>query len=166
MRFLVVLLASLLFAGGASALAAGTAPTVVAPSQIQWMPGTGPLKGTQVANLFGNPAKPGDFVTRIRIPNGLKLAPHSHPVLENVTVLQGTLMIGVGDKMNKAKMISLPAGLWVTSSMKARISTRPRPLARPAWAGSVGSGSDDTSKPGPSSRITKIAWQRDNDARR
>ena len=110
MRFLVVLLASLLFAGGASALAAGTAPTVVAPSQIQWTPGKGALKGTQVANLFGNPAKPGDFVTRIRIPNGLKLSPHSHPVLENVTVLQGTLMIGVGDKMNAAKMISLPAG--------------------------------------------------------
>jgi quercetin dioxygenase-like cupin family protein len=110
MRFLIVLLASLLFAGGASALAAGTTPTVVAPSQIQWMPGKGPLKGTQVANLFGDPAKPGAFVTRIRMPDGLKLGPHYHPVLENVTVLQGTLMIGVGDKMNRAKMISLPAG--------------------------------------------------------
>jgi quercetin dioxygenase-like cupin family protein len=110
MRFLVILLASLLFAGGASALAAGTAPTVVAPSQIHWTPGKGPLKGTQVANLFGDPAKPGAFVTRIRMPDGLKFGPHYHPVLENVTVLQGTLMIGVGDKMNVAKMISLPAG--------------------------------------------------------
>lgn len=113
MRFLVVLLASLLFVSGTSALASGTAPTIVAPEQIQWMPGSGPLKGAQVANLYGAPAKSGPFVTRIRMPDGLKLAPHYHPVLENVTVLQGTLMVGVGDKMDTAKMIALPAGSFV-----------------------------------------------------
>jgi quercetin dioxygenase-like cupin family protein len=74
------------------------------------MPGSGPLRGGSVANLFGDPAKPRAFVTRIRMPDGMKLAPHYHPVLENVTVLQGTLMIGVGDKMDVAKMITLPAG--------------------------------------------------------
>ena len=106
----IITVASLLLASSASALAAGAAPTVVPPSQVHWSAGTGPLKGAQVANLFGDPSKPGAFVTRIRMPDGLKLAPHSHPVLENVTVLQGTLMIGVGDEMNMAKMISLPAG--------------------------------------------------------
>jgi quercetin dioxygenase-like cupin family protein len=104
-----VLLAAIVASAGASALAA-PAPTVVAPSQIQWTPGTGPLKGAQVANLFGSPAKPGAFVTRIRMPDGLVLSPHYHPVLENVTVLQGTLLIGVGDKVDQAKMIALPAG--------------------------------------------------------
>lgn len=113
MRFLVALLASLLFLGGASALASGTAPTIVAPGQIRWTPGSGPLTGSQVANLFSAPDKPGPFVTRIRMPDGLKFAPHYHPVLENVTVLQGTLMVGVGDKMDPAKMIALPAGSFV-----------------------------------------------------
>lgn len=114
----VVLLCSIFALAGAVVFAAG-GPTVVAPSQVQWSAGTGPLKGTQVANIFGNPAKPGAFVTRVRIPDGLTLAPHFHPVLENVTVLQGTLMIGVGDKVNKAKMISLPAGSFF--SVPARV---------------------------------------------
>ncbi len=107
----IVLLCSVLALAGAAALAADApAPTVVMPSQVHWSPGSGPLAGAQVANLLGNPAKPGAFVTRVRLPDGMKLAPHFHPVLENVTVLQGTLMIGVGDRMDMAKMISLPAG--------------------------------------------------------
>jgi quercetin dioxygenase-like cupin family protein len=112
-RFLFVLLALLLSLSGASALAADTAPTIVAPGQIQWTPGSGPLTGSQVANLYGAPDKSGPFVTRIRMPDGLKFGPHWHPVLENVTVLQGTLMVGVGDKMDPAKMVALPAGSFV-----------------------------------------------------
>ena len=114
MRFLVALLAALLFLSGTSALAGGSAPTIVAPGQIVWAPGSGLLTGSQVANLFGAPDKPGPFVTRIRMRDGLKFAPHYHPVLENVTVLQGTLMVGVGDKMDTAKMIALPAGSFVS----------------------------------------------------
>ncbi|HEY6327176.1 MAG TPA: cupin domain-containing protein [Candidatus Cybelea sp.] len=100
----------LALAGTLVVASAAPAPTVVSPSQIHWVPGTGALKGTQVANLFGNPAKPGAFVTRVHMPDGITLGPHFHPVLENVTVLQGTLMIGIGDKVDVAKMVSLPAG--------------------------------------------------------
>ena len=105
----VLFLGAILAATGVAALA-DPAPTVVSPSQIHWTAGTGPLKGAKVATLFGDSTKAGPFVMRIRVPDGAQFAPHSHPVLENVTVLQGTLMIGVGDKMDKSKMISLPAG--------------------------------------------------------
>ena len=105
----LILVVALLVVGG-SALAAGNAPTVVSPDQVKWSAGSGPLAGAQVAVIFGDMKMAGPFVTRIRMPDGLKLAPHFHPVLENVTVLQGTLLIGVGDTMNAAKMISLPAG--------------------------------------------------------
>jgi quercetin dioxygenase-like cupin family protein len=114
MAYRAVLLVTLLFAGGTLALAAGTSPTIYSPSQVQWTAGTGPLAGTQVALLYGDPAKPGPFVMRIRVPNGAKFAPHFHPVIENVTVLQGTLLVGLGDKMNMAKMVALPAGAFVS----------------------------------------------------
>lgn len=108
-RYLVVL-ASLVALSGAGALANATVPTILSPSQMHWKPGTGPLKGTQVAQLLGDPSKPGTFVTRIRFPDGHKVAPHYHAVMENVTVLQGTLLLGVGTKADMSKMIRLPAG--------------------------------------------------------
>ena len=45
----------------------------------------------------------------------------------------------------------LPAELKRTSSMNVRIRKRPRPLDFPTLVGSVGSGTWDVSKPGPSS---------------
>ena len=102
------------FGGGAVLAADSPSPTIVMASQVKWMPGTGPLAGAQVANVLSKPSEPGPFVTRIRMPDGLILAPHFHPVLENVTVLQGTLMVGLGDKVDKSKMVALPAGSFVS----------------------------------------------------
>src|SRR3954464_5747579 len=42
-----------------------------------------------------------------------------------------------------------PVGLNVTSSMKVRIKSSPRPLTRSRFSGSVGSGSFAGSNPGP-----------------
>ena len=107
-------LASIIIAGIPMLAAGAAAPTIVAPTQVHWVAGTGPLQGAQVANLFGDPSKPGAFVTRIRLHDGTLLAPHSHPILENVTVLQGTLMVGIGDTIDKSKMVALPAGSFVS----------------------------------------------------
>ena len=103
----LIVLASILALTGAVAPAA---TTVLAPAQMHWQPGTGPLKGTMVAQLLGDPSQPGAFVTRIRFPDGHKIAPHFHAVMENVTVLQGTLMLGVGNTVEPSKMFALPAG--------------------------------------------------------
>lgn len=97
----------------APAFAAPT-PTIVLPSQVHWSPGTGAMSGAQIAVLAGDPTKPGAYTIRIHVPDGTKFGPHFHGGVENVTVLQGTLLVGLGDKMDSAKMITLPAGSFVS----------------------------------------------------
>src|ERR1700693_6002531 len=53
--------------------------------------------------LYGDPEKVGEpFVMRIReLPGGV-IPPHKHPVDEHITVVQGTLYFGVGEKFDRA----------------------------------------------------------------
>jgi len=55
-------------------------------------------------------ASTGDFTIRLKVPDGYKIAPHTHPHRENVTVLSGTLKVGMGDKFDASKMASFGAG--------------------------------------------------------
>jgi quercetin dioxygenase-like cupin family protein len=49
---------------------------------------------------------------RLLFPDGYQIAPHYHPATEHVTVLRGTLMVGVGDKFDESQMRELPAGAF------------------------------------------------------
>ena len=67
--------------------------------------------GAQLAVLEGNPlATSGDYTVRLKMPDGYRIAPHWHPQRENVTVLSGTLKVGMGDRFDEASMGSFPAG--------------------------------------------------------
>ena len=55
-------------------------------------------------------ASTGDFTIRLKMPDGYKVAPHTHPNRENVTVLSGTLKVGMGDQFDAAKLASFGAG--------------------------------------------------------
>jgi len=61
--------------------------------------------------LYGDPNAIGEpFVMRIReLPGGI-IPPHNHPVDEHITVVQGTLYFGVGEKFDRAAMKELKAG--------------------------------------------------------
>jgi len=72
------------------------------------------MAGAEIAVLSGDPSKPGPYTVRYRIPDGVKLGPHFHADVENVTVLDGTLLVGLGDTMDPTKMIALPAGSFVS----------------------------------------------------
>jgi quercetin dioxygenase-like cupin family protein len=63
--------------------------------------------------LYGDPEKVGEpFVMRIReLPGGV-IPPHRHPVDEHITVVQGTLYFGVGDKFDRAAMKEMKAGSY------------------------------------------------------
>jgi hypothetical protein len=64
--------------------------------------------------LHGDPDKPGEpFVMRIRELAGGIIPPHRHPVDEHITVLQGTLYFGIGEKFDRAAMKELKAGSYV-----------------------------------------------------
>jgi uncharacterized RmlC-like cupin family protein len=66
--------------------------------------------GAQLAVLEGDPmAATGDFTIRLKMPSGYKVAPHTHPHRENVTVLSGTLKVGMGDKFDESQMMSFGA---------------------------------------------------------
>jgi mannose-6-phosphate isomerase-like protein (cupin superfamily) len=82
------------------------------PDQVKWAPVPPFLPpGAQLAVLEGDPMAPtGDFTIRLKMPDGYKVAPHTHPHRENVTVLSGTLKVGMGDTFDAGKMMSFGAG--------------------------------------------------------
>ena len=81
------------------------------PDEIQYGPAPGFLPpGATLAVLEGNPmGATGDYTVRLKMPDGYKIAPHWHPKRENVTVISGTLKVGMGDKFDESKMMSFPA---------------------------------------------------------
>ena len=82
------------------------------PDTIPWGPAPPVVRpGAQFAVLEGDPtASTGDFTIRLKMPDGFRIAPHWHPNRENVTVLSGTLKVGMGDKFDADRMMSFPAG--------------------------------------------------------
>ena len=94
-----------------AAAAATSQHVMVTPDQVKWGPAPPALPpGAQAAVLAGDPAKPAMFVVRIKFPDGYTVPPHWHPTDEYVTVLSGTLMAGIGDKMDPAALHAMPAG--------------------------------------------------------
>src|SRR5262249_2333144 len=83
------------------------------PDQIQWREGPPSLpKGAGIAVLEGDPTKEGQFVFRLKIPDGYRVPPHTHPKTERVTVISGTLNIGMGDKFDEKATKAMPAGTY------------------------------------------------------
>ncbi|HET9393387.1 MAG TPA: cupin domain-containing protein [Candidatus Rubrimentiphilum sp.] len=95
------------------ALAASMTPTVVVSGQEHWTAGSGMLKGVQVAVLAGNPSKSGLYIVRLKLPAGTVFPVHYHNETEDVSVVSGTLWVGVGDKVNAAATRPLTAGSFV-----------------------------------------------------
>ena len=84
---------------------------VVAPNEIECGPGPTVLPpGAKAAVLFGDPAKPGLFALRIKLPEGYNIPPHTHPVDEVVTVISGTFRLGMGETADRATAQPLPGG--------------------------------------------------------
>ena len=84
---------------------------LMAPADVKW--GDPPPvfeKGMSFAVVSGDPGKPGPFVVRAKFPAGYKVAPHWHPTDENVTVLSGTMALGMGEKFDEASMKTVPTG--------------------------------------------------------
>ena len=63
--------------------------------------------------IHGDPDAPGQpFVIRIRELAGGIVPPHSHPVDEHITVLEGTWWFGVGERFDRSRLTALPAGSY------------------------------------------------------
>ena len=82
------------------------------PDQIKFGPVPPFLApGAQIAIIEGDPtASTGGFTVRLKMPDGYRIAPHWHPLRENVTVLSGTFKVGMGDSFDANKMMTFGAG--------------------------------------------------------
>lgn len=80
---------------------------------IEWKDGPPSLpKGAKMAVLEGQPGKEGPFVFRVKVPDGYRIPPHTHPKMERVTVIQGTFNIGMGKEFNQKATKPMPAGSY------------------------------------------------------
>ena len=99
-----------------TAVAASAAnPTIVTVQTAKWHPGTGAFKGLQIATIVGDPSVSGGYYSYlIKMPDGVRVPPHFHGKTENVNVISGTFLVGVGDTMDAAKMVTLGPGAIVS----------------------------------------------------
>jgi oxalate decarboxylase/phosphoglucose isomerase-like protein (cupin superfamily) len=103
----------------------------VMPGSEQWMDvPTAALVGTpsvemggtiKFAILQGDPMTAGrSYTVRLSCTDGTKIAPHWHPAAENVTVIKGAALIGMGSKWDDAKMTEFPIGAFVSAPPQMR----------------------------------------------
>jgi quercetin dioxygenase-like cupin family protein len=87
--------------------------TLVTPDDLKWVDGPATLeKGAKMVILEGNPSKEGPFVMRVKLPDGFRIMPHTHPKDERVTVLQGTLYLGMGATFDEKAAKAMPPGSY------------------------------------------------------
>ena len=88
------------------------------PQEIEFK---GPLSGPpQTAVLYGDPTKPGLFVSRVKFSPGWKDPPHWHPdEARTVAVLSGTLYFGRGEAWDESQLKAYPAGTFYSEPPKA-----------------------------------------------
>jgi hypothetical protein len=99
--------------GGGQPAAMG--PAIHRPDRLVWTDAPASLPpGAKVAVLDGDPARAGPFVMRMKFPDGYRVLPHTHPKPERVTVLAGTLHIGMGATFDAAKCEAMPVGAYGT----------------------------------------------------
>lgn len=98
----------------AATIATGAASAQVMPADLKWGPAPPGLPaGAQLAVLSGDPVKEGMFTIRLKFPAGYAVAPHHHPTPELVTVMDGSMSLGMGDTADKAKAANLGVGGYI-----------------------------------------------------
>lgn len=87
------------------------------PGDIQWKAAPPVLPaGAEIAVLEGDPTKEGPFTLRLKLPEGYAIQPHTHPVIEHVTVISGAFGIGLGETFDESVVTwSEEGGFYVMS---------------------------------------------------
>ncbi|MEY2494175.1 MAG: hypothetical protein QOJ45_667 [Verrucomicrobiota bacterium] len=91
--------------------AASSEHVMFAPGDLKWSDGPPALPaGAKIAVLQGDPGKAAPFTVRLQFPTGYKVPPHTHPTAEHVTVIAGTLGLGMGAKLDEAAAHEMTVG--------------------------------------------------------
>jgi quercetin dioxygenase-like cupin family protein len=83
---------------------------MLSSDELKWAdaPSVGP--GAKIAVIEGPLDKPVPFTFRLKLPANLKVAPHTHPAFERVTVLSGTFHFAHGERYDESKTRPLKPG--------------------------------------------------------
>lgn len=82
----------------------------VLPEDIDWKPFAAFPPSARLAVVAGDPTGPGLYTTRVKVPAGVKLMPHTHPEDRIYTVISGVFYIGLGEQFDGEKLESYPPG--------------------------------------------------------
>lgn len=106
---------SSLVAAGICVLArADLDPLRLAPDDLSWNEDSSQVARVDIA---GDRTMAGMYAYRVRFPSGFRNEPHFHPDDRIVTVIAGTLHVGLGARFDAGAMRVLPAGsLWTEPS--------------------------------------------------
>ncbi len=95
--------------------------TMVNPDALAWKDNPNIPKGGQVAVLVGDPTKAGSVVVqRVKLPANYKVPPHTHPYAETVTVISGSVGLGMGEKFDATKGEMAKAGALFANPQETR----------------------------------------------
>jgi quercetin dioxygenase-like cupin family protein len=79
------------------------------PSELSWkdLPS---LPGVKIAVIEGPLDQAVPITFRLKFPPNFKVPPHWHPGIEHITVISGTLYMGIGDVFDRSKTRALKQG--------------------------------------------------------
>jgi hypothetical protein len=94
----------------------------ILPANIKWRPngppGTKPGEA-DIANVYGDPNKPGPYAVLYRWHQGAFSRPHFHDKVRHIVVVQGTWWVSTSSTYNEKLTFPLTAGATATDEMNA-----------------------------------------------
>ncbi len=95
-----------------------SAHKIIRFGDLKWTP---IIKGCDVASVSGDfNADGAPFVIRVRCVDGAKIPAHWHPADENITVLKGAFLVGMGETFDESKLQTMNVGNFLTMAKEMR----------------------------------------------
>ena len=110
-----------IFNADGPAPAAAAQHVMASPGDLKWGdPPPSLPPGARIAVISGDPTQAGPFALRAQVPAGYKVPPHWHPGVENLTILSGSVAIGMGEQWDDAKLTTIPVGGYASLPAEMR----------------------------------------------
>lgn len=94
---------------------------MIAPAEVTWSdPPPSLPPGSRIAVIAGDPSQAQPFVIRAQVPAGYRVPPHWHPGVENLTILTGTVALGMGEQFDEANMTAIGPGGYASLPAEMR----------------------------------------------
>ena len=96
---------------------------MVVPKDLKWADVPSLPPGAKITIIEGTLSEAVPFTLRLQFPPNYRVPAHWHPAIEHVTVISGTINMGVGDKLDEKKSMMLPVGSMAIMQPKIKKTT-------------------------------------------